>query len=128
MASSVLRTAAAESEGFAADIASVGFLACVNPHVFLDIRGRAERRRTFSTLIGPLVRVDSSMRGEISSLSEGRRAQFASVGFLPAVNPLMNSQIVFASELHPTRFTCECFFTCVEQHVTREVVRLAKFR
>ena len=57
------------------------------------------------------------MPGEISSLSEGRRAQFTSEGFLPAVNPLMNSQFAFASELLPTRSTCEFFLTCVEQHV-----------
>ena len=68
------------------------------------------------------------MLGETSSQSEGCRAQFTSVGFLPAVNPLMNSQIAFASELLPARVTCEFFFTCVEQHVIYEVLRLAKFR
>ena len=68
------------------------------------------------------------MLGEAFPLSEGRRAQFTSEGFLPAVNPLMLSQIAFASELLPARFTCECFLTCVEQHVICEVLRLAKFR
>ena len=72
MASSVLRTAAAGVEGFSAGIASVGSLARVNPHVRIEIRGRAERRRTFSTLIGPLVRVDSAMPGETVTLREGR--------------------------------------------------------
>ena len=72
MASSVPRTGAAVREAFSAGIASVGSLACVNPHVRFDMSARAERRRTFSTLEGPLVGVDSSMRGEISSLSEGR--------------------------------------------------------
>ena len=68
------------------------------------------------------------MLGEIFSSSEGRRAQFTSVWFLPAVNPLMNSQIAFESELLSARFTCECFLTCVEQNVICEVVRKAKFR
>ena len=67
------------------------------------------------------------MVGETSSLSEGRRAQFTSEGFLPAVNPLMLSQIAFASELLPERFTCECFLTCMDQHVIREAATLAKF-
>ena len=65
----------------------MGFLPCVNPHVPIDIRGRPERRRTFSTLEGSLVRVDSSMPGETVSVSGGRRAKFTSEGFLPAVNP-----------------------------------------
>ena len=128
METSVLRTDAAGVEGFSAGIAGVGSLACVDPPVPIDIRGRAERRRTFSTLIGPLVGVDSQMLGETSSQSEGCRAQFTSVGFLPAVNPLMNSQIAFASELLPASSTCECFLTRVEQHVIRQVWLLAEFR
>ena len=68
------------------------------------------------------------MPGESFSLSEGRRAQFTGVGFLPAVNPLMFGQAAFESELLSTRFTTECFLTLVEQHVMCEVARLAEFR
>ena len=63
MDTSVPRAVTAVGEGFSAGIASVGFLARVNSHVLTDIRGRAERRRTFSALEGLRVRVDSQMVG-----------------------------------------------------------------
>ena len=128
MDTSVSRKVVTSDEGFSAGIASVGSLACVQPHVRFDMSARAERLRTFSTLEGLLVRVDSSMLGESFSQSEGRRAQFTSEGFLPAVNPLMSGQIAFASELLPASSTCECFLTRVEQHVTCEMIILQKFR
>ena len=68
------------------------------------------------------------MPGETSSLSGGRRAQFTSVGFLPAVNPLMSGQTAFVIELLPASSTCGCFLTRVEQHVSREIGLLNEFR
>ena len=72
MDTSVCRAVTAGDEGFSADIASVGSLTRVNPHVPPQIGGRTERRRTFPTLEGLNIRVDSQMAGEMCSLSEGR--------------------------------------------------------
>ena len=79
--------------------------------------GRAERCRTFPTLISLFVGVNPSMNGEIATHGEGRRAQFTGVGSLPAVNPLMSGQAAFESELLPTRSTSERFITFVAQPV-----------
>ena len=128
MDTSVSCQIAANVEGSSTGIASVRFLARVTPHVPFDMRGRAKRRRTFSTLIRLLLGVDSSMQGETFSLSEGRRAKFTSERFLPAVKPLMGSQIAFDGELLPTSFTRERFLACMEQHVICEDFISAEFR